>query len=212
MSDQITPIVATNEGGSFELVPSGTHIARCYSMVHIGTVKEDYMGEQKQLNKVRLTWELPTETKVFDEKKGEQPFSISREFTLSMGESANLRKILEGWRGKGFTEEEAKRFDITKLLEKPCMVSVIHKVSKGGKQYAMLSSVSALPKGIEVPPQINKTFCFSWAAFDQDQFDKLPEFLRNKMIESVEYKKLSRPDEIEAHNDKGIDADDGLPF
>ena len=28
-----------------EKVPSGTHIARCYSMVHIGTVTWEYLGE-----------------------------------------------------------------------------------------------------------------------------------------------------------------------
>ena len=30
-----------------EIVPSGTHIARCYSMIHIGTVEWEYQGEKK---------------------------------------------------------------------------------------------------------------------------------------------------------------------
>ena len=46
-----------------ELIPAGTHIARCYSMIHIGTVEWEYLGEQKNTDKVRLTFELPFEKK-----------------------------------------------------------------------------------------------------------------------------------------------------
>ena len=34
-----------------EIVPSGTHIARCYSMIHIGTVEWEWQGETKYSNK-----------------------------------------------------------------------------------------------------------------------------------------------------------------
>ena len=30
-----------------EIVPSGTHIAVCYSMIHIGNVEWEYQGEKK---------------------------------------------------------------------------------------------------------------------------------------------------------------------
>ena len=41
-----------------EKVPSGTHIARCYSMVHIGTVTWEYLGEVKETDKVRISFEI----------------------------------------------------------------------------------------------------------------------------------------------------------
>jgi len=67
-------IIASNTGGTtYEPVPAGTYIARCFSMVHIGTVMETFQGESKLQNKVRLTWELPLELKVFNEERGEQP-------------------------------------------------------------------------------------------------------------------------------------------
>lgn len=47
--------------------------------------------------------ELPTELRVFSEKKGEQPLVIDKEYTLSMAEKSNLRKDLKLWRGKEFT-------------------------------------------------------------------------------------------------------------
>src|SRR5688572_24954203 len=99
------PITAQNSGKTFELVPAGNHIARCFQMIEIGTMTEEVMGKPKKLYKVRVTWELPAEQKVFDEAKGSQPFSISKKYTLSMHEKSNMRKDLESWRGKGFTED-----------------------------------------------------------------------------------------------------------
>ena len=106
-------IIATSNGGtSHEPIPSGSYPARCYSMIHLGTIEENILGTVKKLNKVRITWELPTELKVFKEENGEQPHVISKEFTLSLHEKATLRNFLKNWRGKDFTEDEAKAFDI----------------------------------------------------------------------------------------------------
>lgn len=207
-------IIASNSGTNYTPVPAGTYAARCYSMIHIGTVIENYMGEDKEMNKVRITWELPTELKVFKEENGEQPYSVSREFTLSMNEKANLRKFLEGWRGKGFTEEEAKSFDITKLLGKPCLLSIIHKANKQGNLYAVINGASTLPKGMECPPQINADFEFNWENFDQEKFDKLPDWLKDKMKTSNQYKIYTQPEHSEINTDAGYTASvsDDLPF
>lgn len=209
-------ITATNTGTKRELTPSGTFAARCYSMIHIGTIIEKIMGEEKTMNKVRLTWELPTELRVFDEDKGEQPMVISKEYTLSMHEKANLRKDLESWRGKGFTEVEASNFDITKLLGVPCLISVIHKVSKqNNNEYATISSITTLPKGMECPPQINDTFEFNYDdKFNLQIVDSFPDFIKDKIKSSEEYRKIVNPGELEVEEDEpdlNNGADD-LPF
>jgi len=207
-------IIAENKGGSdFEPIAAGTYAARCYSMVHVGTITEEFEGKPKTQNKIRLSWELPTELKVFKEENGEQPFFVSKDFTLSMHEKSSLRKYLEAWRGKAFTEAEAQSFDVTKLLGKECLVSVIHEVKKG-KTYAKIASVSTLPKGMVCPPQINETFEFSWAEFDQVKFDMLPEWLRHKMKDSVEYKqRFELESQKHEQNISTIEeGDDDLPF
>lgn len=195
-------ITATNSGGGdYTPVPAGTYVARCYSMIHIGTVEENIMGESKWLNKVRISWELPTETKVFKEENGEQPYVISKEFTLSMNEKANLRKFLEGWRGKGFTEDEAKAFDITVLLGKPCMLSVIHKTSKKGNIFAEISSCSALPKGLVCPDQINEMLELNYTDnWSNREYSKLPQFIKDKMSQSKEFKAMMNPEVIDMPN------------
>lgn len=205
------PIIAENNGTNYALMPAGTHIARCYAMIQIGTVMEQtgiYAG--KESHKVRITWETPDETHDFG--KGLQPFSISKEFTLSMNEKATLRKMLEGWRGKSFSEEEARKFDITKLLGKPCMISIIHKTSQSGKTRAEISSITTLPKGIECAPQVNASQLLSFDDWNEAVFNALPDFLKDKIKSSKEYAKLFvAPHETEAIKSEEADNDD-LPF
>lgn len=192
------PIIAANNSQPRELIPAGNYLGRCYQMIEIGTVKEIIMGVEKVLTKVRIGWELPTELKVFNEEKGEQPRVISKEFTLSLHEKSALRTVLKSWRGKDFTEAEAKAFDITKLLGVPCMINIIHKPGKSdpSKIYEEISGITGVPKGINVPEQINKTICLSYDNFDQALFDSLPDFIKDKMKGSVEYAAMKQPESI----------------
>lgn len=210
-------IIATNAGGSpRELVPAGSHIARCYQMIHIGTIQANIMGEAKILNKVRLTWEIPGEMRVFNEEKGEQPMVIDKEYTLSLNEKANLRKDIDSWRGKSLTDEQAESFDLTVLLGVECMLSIIHKTSAKGNEYAFVASVSRIPKGIEAVKQINPNFEFNYENhFDLDGLEKMPDFIKDMIKSSKEY--VERIDQLEgAQLDEQLgtaeDLDNDLPF
>lgn len=185
-------IIASNSGTfEKELLAAGLYASRCYAMVHIGTVEEEILGEKKVLNKVRLTFELPTELRVFKEENGEQPMVFSREFTLSMHEKSGLRAFLKNWRGKDFTEAEAASFDVTKLLGVPGMINIIHKDSKKGNTYAEIGSISPMPKGMICPDQINPTQELSYDNFNWDLFEKQPDFIKDKMRKSLEFAKLN---------------------
>lgn len=207
-------ITATNSGIKREIVPAGSHVARCYNMIHIGTNLETIQGVEKIMNKVRITWELPHEMREFDGVQ--KPLVISKEFTLSMHEKSTLRKDLESWRGKNFTEDEAKEFDITKLLGVPCMLSIIHNTTDKGTTYAKIAGVSGLPKGFVCPPQFNPTFEFNFDdAFSDEKVESFPDFIKEKIKSSQEYKALkggNEPvnDEPEIHVNNIADND--LPF
>ena len=207
-------INATNNGVARELIPAGNYIARCYMMIEIGTVDEYVMGKNVRAKKVRIGWELPTELKVFREEKGEQPLVISKEYTLSMNEKANLRKDLKSWRGKDFTEDEAKSFDITKLIGAPCMLNIIHKpkVSDPTSSYEQIAGITPMPKGMKAPAQINKTFILSYDSFNQEMFDSLPEFIRTKMQGSLEYAEMKNPHEKTVAANGVDELVDDLPF
>lgn len=185
---------------SIEIIPAGSYAARCYSMIHIGTIEETFNGEAKERNKVRITWELPTEMITFNEERGEQPRVIAKEFTLSLHEKSTLRAFLESWRGKSFTDKEAQSFDVTNLLGVPCMLSITHKTATNGNTYANISSVSMLPKGMDCPELINERQELTYDNFKQELFESLPDFIKEKMIISKEYQSLNQ------------DTDEGLPF
>ena len=202
-------IYATDSGVERELIPTGNHVARCFSMVHIGTVQGTF-GIQ---NKVRIGWELPEELRVFDQAKGEQPMVIFQEFSLSMNAKANLRKMLASWRGKDFSPEEAKKFDITKLIGVPCMLNIIHKpgIQDPSKTYQTISGVSTVPKSMKVPKQILPAQVLSFESWDEEMFQSLPEYLRNKIVVSKEYQELKNPSHVNTVNDFGDNGSD-LPF
>lgn len=210
-------INATSTGGSFsEPIPAGTYVARCYQMIHIGTTLENIKGDSKWMNKVRISFELPTELKEFKQGEGEKPFVIDKEFTLSMYKNANLRKFLEGWRGKAFTDAEAEVFDVTKLLGVPGMISIIHNTSAKGNVYADIASCSTLPKGLTCPPPINERRELNYDdAWDAKFFSTLPDFIKNKMMDSKEFRAMMNPEIHEMPSDQETNnqspADD-LPF
>lgn len=189
-------INAESKSAPRELIEAGLHMARCIKMVQVGTVKELFKGESKTMQKVRIGWEFPELLKVFDEKKGAQPRMYEQEFTLSMADKANLRKLLTSWRGKAFTEEEAKSFDITKLLGVACLINLTHKPAKADptKFYEEISGITPLMKGQKCPAQVNPTFVLSYDEWDEEKFKTLPAFVTDKMKISVEYETLMNKD------------------
>lgn len=170
-----------------QLPPAGTHIARCYQIVDLGTQHWEYANKPKSGRKVRISWELPLEKADFGE--GEEPFAVHRKYTLSLGDKATLRGDLEAWRGRPFTEAELLSFDVLKVLGAACMVTVMHD-TKGDNTYANVTTVTAVPKGMQVPEPINPQFSYS---IDDDgkgpKYGQLPEFLQKEIAASDEFKR-----------------------
>jgi hypothetical protein len=205
-------IYAEKKDSDFVQIEPGTFVARCYSMIEIGTIETEFNGEKKKAHQVNITWELPEEVAIFREENGPEPFVVSKTYNLSMHEKSTLRKDLESWRGVGFTEEEAKHFDITKLLGKPCILSIIHEPGKVDptKKYVKISSISKLMKGQECPPQVNQTRLLSFENWDDNLFKSLPEWIQDKIKSSEEFKALQEPALTNAIPDDGELSD--LPF
>lgn len=201
-------IKADYVNSSKELVPAGSHLARCYEMIELGTVEDTYEGRTKNVRKVRISWELPLEQRVFKESEGEQPFVVSKEFNLYMNEKATLRGFVESWRGKAYSEEEAKDFEVTKLVGAPCMITIIHDKTKKGTDYAKVASVSPVVKGMQIPPQINPSRIVYYGMPDFfEVFKQLPEFIQEKMKASLEFHNLAE----KSINSEPQKSDD-LPF
>jgi len=187
-------MLLTDTGGTdFEPAPAGNHIARCIQLIDLGTTLQDYFGEESMKHQLFISWEIPGEMKTYT-KDGEEitePFVASAFYTASLNEKANLRALLESWRGKPFTEEECQGFDPKVLVGVPCMLNVIHKANNKGKMKAKIAGATPLPKGFECPPQVNKSVSFSLKDFDQTVFDNLSKGLKAMVEKSEEYKIVS---------------------
>lgn len=209
--------IYAEQGATRELIPAGNYMARCYQMIELGTITDTINGRMTTSKKIRIGWELPTELKIFDPAKGEQPLVISSEYTLSTHKKSKLRAVLASWRGKDFSEDEAKKFDVTKVLGAACMLNIIHKngVADPTKVYEQISSITPLPRGVKAPEAINKKFELSFGSWDKEKFDSLPDFIRNRIMSSAEFQKILRPDETTIPDAADVTepfADSDLPF
>lgn len=175
-------IFATDSGGSFETPEAGSYIARCYRMIDLGTLPQQFEGKPaKPARKVMVYWEL------LEDEDGEpvrmedgRPFSVSQEYTLSTNAKANLRRDIDAWRGKALTDEEAKSFNITKLLDKFCRLNIVI----NDKGYPQIKGVSATKKR---PDSVNPESWWSVTNPDMDVYEKFPEWLRNKIATAQEW-------------------------
>ena len=192
-----------------EQVPAGSYVGRCYSMIHIGTIVYQYQGETVRQNKLRISFELPNETKVFKEGEEAKPYVISKDFTFSLHEKSRLRPFLEAWRGKAFTEDEIGKFDVEKLISVPAFINIIH----SEKGYAEITSASQLPKGLECLAQVNPTQILTYDNWNEELYQKLPNFLKEKIASSEEFRKmkgLALPADYPPEENASLDS--SIPF
>jgi hypothetical protein len=200
-----------NSGKDFKKVPPGAHFAICNMVVDVG-LQEGY--QKKPQHKIYLRWEVPDE-RVSYEKDGnttEGPCSIGRFYTLSLSEKANLRKDLENWRGRTFTADELKGFDIESVLGKPCQIMVTHETD-GPKTYANITGVMGVSKDqkerAKTTKPENPLVSFSLDSPDQKLFETLPNWLKEKIdarLEPADTKPAPKATEVDD------DFDDEIPF
>lgn len=183
-------IAPVAKGFEKTIAPEGTHLARCVSFIHIGTNEEDFQGEPKDFNKIRLGFELPEELHTFKAEIGDQPLVISQEYTLSMNEKANLRKLIEGILGHAMQPEEADTFDVEGLVGKACLVNIKHKTSAKGNVRAEIATASPLMKKQVCPAQITPSKVLAYDSFNEEVFNSLPDFLKEKIVSSKEYQAM----------------------
>lgn len=122
---------------TFETCPEGLHHAVCCDVVDLG-LQTTRFGEA---HKVQIRWQTEE-----PDSRGKR-FVVRQMYTLSLHEKSNLRHALEAWRGKKFTADELKGFDLEKLLGVNCQIQVVHNLSGDGKTYANVQAVVPAPKG-----------------------------------------------------------------
>ena len=170
--------MASNKGGGdFKPIPEGQYAAVCDMMVDLGLQSGGNFGPK---HKVYIRFQVPDE-RIQYEKDGQQfdlPAVTGVQQTLSLSDKSNMKPFLEAWRGKKFTAEEVREFDITAVAGKPAYINIVHE-TKGDKTYANIASIMPVPRGMQAPKVEGEVIIYD--DDNQHNFDKLPQWLRDKV-------------------------------
>jgi hypothetical protein len=145
-------LITKNEAGEKGVTSTGTHVARCYGIIDLGTQYSDKFG--RWANKIMFQFELPA-----DLTEDGRPSIISKKYTLSLNDKANLRKDLESRLGRPVTAtEERDGFALDSMMGAACLLSILH----GGnaeKAYAYVAGVMSVPEGMPVLKRSTRWSC-----------------------------------------------------
>lgn len=205
-------VTAKNSDAKFKAHDEGQFVAQAVDCIDMGETVVEFPGTPSYLAQkcalVFRTGELNSET-------GER-IDVSSEFTVSLGEKANLRKFLESWRGKAYTAEQIDAgVPLDKLVGNWALLSIGHKTSKKGRTYAVI--VSAVP----VPKQMRENLV-SYTDYERAKYwdEKKAEYAKGAKAYRQEIGAAQNgtteddmpTDTTDYSDDAEIDSDTSLPF
>lgn len=184
-----------NEGSSttIPLLAEDTYPAVCNMLIDLG----DQYSEKfdKTSRQILICWEIPSE-----KLDNGEPRRLSKTYTASLNSKGNLRRDLIAWRGRDFTVEELKAFDLKNIVGAPCMLQVIHRVGQDGTKRAVIGGIMKLPKGMPVPALTNGYTIFDLDADDAvDKLDDLPEWVQERIKGSETWKHMTEIQDEKAY-------------
>jgi len=131
------PYIVKDSKKDYTPAPEGLHQAVCIDVVDLGIQKTQF-GDQV---KIEVRWVIEE-----IDPKTQKQYMVLRRFTPSLHKKASLRAVLESWRGRKFTDEELKGFDIEKLIGANCQLQVCHNISSDGDTYANVQACVPIAK------------------------------------------------------------------
>lgn len=173
------------DGKDFVPAPEGEHNAICVDVVDLGLQMTPW-GEKP---KIRIVWEL-TECPMEDGR----PFIVNNRYSPSLDDRSTLRKHLRTWRGKPFTDEELKGFNLETIIGVCCKLVIQHSVNPKGKTYANVEAILKATKKVEASGKYTRVK-------DRDPKDQKPQ---HRMVDTSKEGNQSHPkDDLE---------NDDIPF
>lgn len=213
-------LASDNGGQEIEKLENGVYTAVSSAIIDLGLQRNEKF--EKVQRKFVLIWNiLGEEVEINGEKL---PRTISKEYSFSLHEKSALRKDLQAWRGKAFSEEELQGFNILTILNKACQLQIILE-EKNNKKYNNIAGIMSLPKGTQIE-SLESTYYFdiedtkTWG-----NYCKISNWIKEKIkkaenLESTgfskylkEYEESLKEQQIEQEKDKEMLApEDNLPF
>jgi len=170
-----------NKGVDIDPLKPGLHHGILYRVIDLGTQHNPVYNVTQE--KILFIWELPRDR---IEIEGEDlPRVISKIYTNSLHEKANLAKDLTSWFGK----EPPEGLNFGKLLGQNCNLNIVNKLGKGDpkRTFSNVDSISPLMDNQKKEKPENEVMQWDIKDIKQGIPEELPDWIKNMIMQSMEY-------------------------
>lgn len=171
-----------NKKGKVDQPQAGTHMGRLVGLTDLGH-QPGFTWQGKEIEsqwKVEFTYEL-----VNSLMEDGRPHWVSEDVSVNDFEGDGIvSTMMARVRCMDKDNESNNGKDLTKLLDKPCMVTVSIN-DNGWPKLKGQAAVSGVPMGMDVPELSNPQFSFDMDQPDMAMWDKFPEFKQMKIKSSL---------------------------
>ena len=207
-------IASDNGGSNIEKLEGGVYTGISSAIIDLGLQTSEKFGKTQR--KFIMVWDIPSEE--IEIKGQRQARQMSKEYSFSLNEKRTLRIDLQAWRGKNFTEEEARGFNLLNLLNKGCQLQIILE-KKNDKSYNNIAGIVSLPKGVEVET-LQNTYHFDLENVETyKNWSRIPEWIQDRIKKADNYESSGLKEYIEQYKDiqaytqsDDLASQDDLPF
>ena len=169
-------IASDNGGQTIEKLENGVYTAVSSAIIDLGLQRNEQFGKTQR--KFMMIWNILDEDVEINGEK--LPRTISKEYSFSLNEKSTLRKDLQAWRGKPFSEEELQGFNILNILNRACQLQIILE-EKNNKKYNNIAGIMSLPRGMKVDGLDNTYYFDMTNAETWENYCKIPNWIQDKI-------------------------------
>ena len=169
-------------------IPAGVHPARIYSMIHIGNIRETYMGQPKDVNIMRITFETPV---MHEFQDGTKPLMISKDYTMAWSTSPNKSGLVTLFSAAFPGRDLSVMPNVFELLNTYVMINIESVKKNDGSYTDKLASVSPVYSGVPLNQPFNpiEFFTYSPEFYEQSRHTLLKQsnWILSRMATSREF-------------------------
>ena len=211
----------SKKGLDLPLIEEDTYPARLRTIIDVGQHEIFYEKKSKGVRQlVNYLFELTDEVVTIENDDGEEE-DITRWIALS--NSSLFNQSIEDLDEKSWQYKILKAMDplnktdgdISQLLGKPVLISVVHKPIKGGqnqgKLRARIGSLSKPMKGQKVSPLTGEAQLFDFDEPSLEVFESQPDFVQEKIKAAVNFPEIEKKLYAEGDEEISEAEEDELP-
>ena len=189
MSFNANDLPRGGNGKQTEPLDAGSYPARVVGVAIVGEHIQIYKGEEKPPKKLMYMFYELLDEFLKDEEGNElldKPRWLNENFPFHRLEAEKAKST-----ARYLSLDPAKKYggNFSKLLELPCMLTVVQDPGKDGRVYNNVDGVSSMrPKEADKAPElVNPSFLFDFDAPTKEAWDRLPPWVQEKAKQAIDF-------------------------